>query len=103
MARNTYVVKKATPSKWEVLREGDRRPSASKKTKTEAIKTARTLTRQAGGGEVVVLGRAGKVSNVDEVRRPARASGGSAAKTARTTAASSGRRAMRSLRTRLAR
>lgn len=103
MARNTYVVKKAGASGWEVVREGDRRASARERTKTEAIKTAKTLTRRAGGGEVLVLGRAGKISDSDTVARPARAHAKSAAKSARKVTTAPGRHAMRTLRTRLAR
>ena len=69
--RNRYVVKNENGG-WDVVKEGNRRASARTKTKTEAIKAAKVLTRREGGGEVRILGRTGKIAASDTV--PARRS-----------------------------
>lgn len=99
MARNTYMVKKASGG-WDVVRDGDRRATVRTRTKTEAVRRARALTRDAGGGEVLVLGRAGKIADVDTVARP-RSAKVTTSGSSRSTASS--RRGTRSLRARIAR
>ncbi len=66
---NRYVVK-GEAGGWDVVKEGHVRASAHLKRKSDAVRRAKDLTRQAGGGEVVVLGRAGKIAKADTV--PAR-------------------------------
>ncbi len=69
--RNTRYVKKATSGKgWDVVKEGHRRATAHGATKAAAVKTARELTRQEGGGEIRILNRTGKVVDASKVSRP---------------------------------
>jgi hypothetical protein len=51
-----------------VVKEGHRRATAHGATRTAAVKTARRLVRQEGGGEVYVLNRTGKVVDESTVR-----------------------------------
>jgi hypothetical protein len=69
--QNTRYVKKATSGKgWDVVKEGHRRATAHGATKADAVKTARELTRQEGGGEIRILNRTGKVVDASRVSRP---------------------------------
>ena len=69
--KNTRYVKKATSGKgWDVVKEGHRRATAHGATKADAVKTARELTRQEGGGEIRILNRTGKVVDASTVSRP---------------------------------
>lgn len=70
--RNRYLVRSEAEG-WDVLKEGHARPTAHLKRKSDAVRRAKTLTRQAGGGEVVVLGRAGKIARSDLVPASRRA------------------------------
>jgi hypothetical protein len=63
---NRYVVK-GEAGGWDVVKDGHVRATAHLKRKSDAVRRAKTLTRQAGGGEVVVLGRAGKIARSDLV------------------------------------
>ena len=65
--RNHYVVR-GRDGGWDVIREGDRRPTARTETRQAALTQARRLSRREGG-EVRVLGRSGKI--VREGRDPA--------------------------------
>ena len=56
---NRYVVR-GDAGGWDVVKDGHVRASAHLKRKSDAVRRAKTLTRQAGGGEVVVLGRSGR-------------------------------------------
>lgn len=68
---NTRYVKKASSGKgWDVVKEGHRRATAHGATKADAVKTARELTRQEGGGEIRILNRTGKVVDASKVSRP---------------------------------
>ncbi len=69
--KNTRYVKKASSGRgWDVVREGHRRATAHGATKADAVKTARELTRQEGGGEIRILNRTGKVVDASKVARP---------------------------------
>jgi len=69
--KNTRYVKKATSGRgWDVVREGHRRATAHGATKADAVKTARELIRQEGGGEIRILNRTGKVVDASKVPRP---------------------------------
>jgi hypothetical protein len=51
--KNTRYAKKATRGRgWDVVREGRRRATAHGATKADAVKTARELIREEGGGEI---------------------------------------------------
>lgn len=63
---NRYVVKGEADG-WDVVKDGHVRASAHLKRKSDAVRRAKTLTRQSGGGEVIVLGRAGKIARSDTV------------------------------------
>lgn len=73
---NTRYVQKASGRGWDVVKEGHRRATAHGSTKADAVRTARRLIRQEGGGEIRVLNRTGKVvdeSTVSRARRRAAA------------------------------
>lgn len=65
-------VKQNVHGSWDVLREGDRRAAVHDPTQQEAMRRARAILRKAGGGDVVVLDREGKVAEADRVARPRR-------------------------------
>ncbi|MEZ5077718.1 MAG: DUF2188 domain-containing protein [Solirubrobacterales bacterium] len=66
---STRYVRRSTGRGWDVVKEGHRRATAHGATKDEAVKTARRLVREDGGGEVIVLNRTGKVVDAKRVRR----------------------------------
>jgi hypothetical protein len=69
--KNTRYVKKAASGRgWDVVKEGHRRATAHGATKADAVRTARELTRQEGGGEIRILNRTGKVVDASKVSRP---------------------------------
>jgi hypothetical protein len=68
---NRYVVK-GEAGGWDVVKEGHVRASAHLKRRGDAVRRAKVLTRQAGGGEVIVLGRSGKIAESNVVPRPTR-------------------------------
>jgi predicted DNA-binding protein len=53
---------------WDVRAPGSKRASSRADTQTEAIDRARTIVGKAGGGDVVVHGRDGKVRTTDTIR-----------------------------------
>lgn len=67
---NTRYVKKSSGRGWDVVKEGHRRATAHGSTKADAVRTARKLVRQEGGGEILVLNRTGKVVDERTVARP---------------------------------
>jgi hypothetical protein len=69
---NTRYVKKASDGGWDVVKEGHRRATARGATKAAAVKTARKLVGEEGGGEVHVMNRTGKVVDSSTVSRPRR-------------------------------
>jgi Uncharacterized protein conserved in bacteria (DUF2188) len=70
MKTTRYVKKAASGRGWDVVKEGHRRATAHGATKADAVKTARKLTRQEGGGEIRVLNRTGKVVDASKVSGP---------------------------------
>lgn len=69
--KNTRYVQKASSGRgWDVVREGHRRATAHGATKADAVRAARELTRQEGGGEIRILNRTGKVVDRKTVSRP---------------------------------
>jgi hypothetical protein len=58
-ARKDYVVR-SNDGGWDVIRGGDRLPTARTDTRQDAVAKAKRLSRTAGG-EVRVLGRSGKI------------------------------------------
>ena len=58
-ARKDYIVRNSDRG-WDVIRGGDRLPTARMKTRQAAVARASRLSRSAGG-EVRVLGRSGKI------------------------------------------
>jgi Uncharacterized protein conserved in bacteria (DUF2188) len=65
---NRYV-KQATDGGWDVVKEGHRRATAHGATKRAAVKAARELVRQEGGGEVRVMNHTGKIVEADTISR----------------------------------
>ena len=55
-----YFVKRGDGG-WDVIREGDRRPTAHAETQEKAVACAKRLSRREGG-DVLVLGRSGKIA-----------------------------------------
>lgn len=52
---------------WDVTADGAERASAKAETQTEAIDRARQIVGNAGGGEVTIHGRDGKIRDSDTV------------------------------------
>jgi hypothetical protein len=71
MADIRYV-RRNTEGGWDVLRDGDRRTSIQADTQEQAIRRARDIVRQAGGGEVRVMNDSGKIVDARTVARPMR-------------------------------
>ena len=68
--KNTRYVKEAASGRgWDVVKEGHRRATAHGATKADAVKTARELVRQEGGGEIRILNRTGKIVDASKVAR----------------------------------
>lgn len=65
---NRYFVK-SDDGGWDVVKEGHRRASAHARNKADAVARATALTKQAGGGEVVVMGRSGKIVEANTIPR----------------------------------
>jgi hypothetical protein len=55
---------------WDVIRDGHRRPTAHAASQAEAVDAARRITRNHGGGEILVMNEYGKLVETDVVRRP---------------------------------
>jgi Uncharacterized protein conserved in bacteria (DUF2188) len=68
MATRRYV-RENRDGAWEVLREGERRSTVVVPTKTKARTRAREIVRAAGGGEVRILDRMGKITDLIKVSR----------------------------------
>jgi hypothetical protein len=69
---NTRYVRENEQGGWDVLAEGHRRASVQADTKAKAVAQAREVVRRAGGGEVRVMNRAGKIVTADTVAVPRR-------------------------------
>lgn len=67
---NTRYVKRAARGRgWDIVKEGHRRATAHGATRADAVKVARELVRDEGGGEIRVLNRTGKVVDARTVSR----------------------------------
>jgi hypothetical protein len=66
MANDRYVVPDGEGG-WDVVKEGHLRPTAHADTKAKAVARARQLVRREGGGEVLVMNQAGKITESDTV------------------------------------
>lgn len=53
---------------WDVKKPGADRASAHENTKAEAEARAKEIVRNAGGGEVVIHGRDGRIQDSDTIR-----------------------------------
>ena len=67
MSKNDRHVVKNPKSGWDVKSPGSKRASANEKTQADAEKTAKKIVGDAGGGEVVIHGRDGKIRDKDTV------------------------------------
>jgi Uncharacterized protein conserved in bacteria (DUF2188) len=71
MATARYVIPNGK-SGWDVVEEGHLRGTARAKTKAQAVARARDVVRREGGGEVLVMNRAGKITDAKSVAAPKR-------------------------------
>jgi len=62
-----YVVPNKDRGGWDIVKEGHRRATGHAKTKTDAVKQARAVIRNSGGGELRVMNRSGKLTVSDTV------------------------------------
>jgi Uncharacterized protein conserved in bacteria (DUF2188) len=67
MASDRYVVPNGQGG-WDVVKEGHLRPTDHAASKAKAIARARQLVRRDGGGDVLVMNRAGKITASSTVR-----------------------------------
>lgn len=67
MGKNDRHVVKNPRSGWDVKAQGAKRASAHGKTQAAAEKMAKKIVGNAGGGEVVIHGRDGKIRDKDTV------------------------------------
>jgi hypothetical protein len=78
MATARYVVPNGKNG-WDVVKEGHLRGTARAKTRAKAVAQARDIVRREGGGEVLVMNRAGKITDSNTVA-PSKASARRAAR-----------------------
>lgn len=67
MGKNDRHVVKNQKGGWAVKAGGAKRASATEKTQAQAEKTAKNIVGNAGGGEVIIHGRDGKIRDKDTV------------------------------------
>lgn len=67
MGKNDRHVVKNPKSGWDVKAPTAKRASANEKTQAAAEKTAKKIVSNAGGGEVIIHGRDGKIRDKDTV------------------------------------
>ena len=67
MAKNDRHVVKNPKGGWDVKGEAAKRPSGHEKTQADAEKRAKDIVGNAGGGEVVIHGRDGRIRDKDTV------------------------------------
>jgi hypothetical protein len=67
MAKDDRHVVKNPQGGWDVKAPGAKRVSAKEKTQSAAEKTAKKIVGNAGGGEVVIHGRDGRIRDKDTV------------------------------------
>lgn len=66
MTNDRYVVPNCKKG-WDVVKEGHLRPTGHAETKAKAVAQARAVVRREGGGEVLVMNRAGKITDANTV------------------------------------
>jgi hypothetical protein len=66
MANDRYVVPNGKRG-WDVVKEGHLRPTGHAETRAKAVAQARASVRREGGGEVLVMNRAGKITDAKPV------------------------------------
>lgn len=62
-----YVVPNRDRGGWDVVKEGHERASAHESTKREAVDRGRDIVRNAGGGELRIANRTGKLIDSDTI------------------------------------
>lgn len=67
MGKDDRHVVKSPKRGWDVKAAGAKRVSSTEKTQAAAEKTATKIVRNAGGGEVIIQGRDGKIRDKDTV------------------------------------
>ncbi|MGH2756783.1 MAG: DUF2188 domain-containing protein, partial [Actinomycetota bacterium] len=67
MGKNDRHVVKSPEGGWDVKAPGAERPSAHEKTQADAERRAKDIVAGAGGGEVVIHGRDGRIRDKDTV------------------------------------
>ncbi len=67
MGKNDRHVVRNPNGGWDVKAQGSKRASAHEKTQAEAEKRAKKIVGHAGGGEVIIHGRDGKIRDKDTV------------------------------------
>jgi len=65
MAKNSYHVIAKSNGEWSVKRNGADRATGNFPTKKGAVTTARDLVTKSGGGELIIHGKDGRVSQRD--------------------------------------
>lgn len=67
MGKNDRHVVKNPKAGWDVKAGGAKRASATEKTQARAEETAKKIVSNAGGGEVIIHGRDGRIRDKDTV------------------------------------
>jgi hypothetical protein len=65
---NQRIVQPRPDGRWEVVKPHHERASAVTNTQHEAIDAARPIVRNAGGGELRIKGRDGRLRDADTIR-----------------------------------
>jgi hypothetical protein len=63
-----YVQPNKKRGGWDVVKERHKRPSAHTRTKSEAIKRAREIIRNQGGGELRIKNQQGRLIDSDTIK-----------------------------------
>lgn len=63
-----YVVPNSASGGWDIIKEGHRRATGHADTKVAAVRNARKLVLNEGGGEIRILNRSGKITDSDTVK-----------------------------------
>jgi Uncharacterized protein conserved in bacteria (DUF2188) len=58
-----YVVPNSSSGGWDIIKAGHRRATGHAKTKDEAIRNARRIVRNEGGGELRIVNKFGKLTD----------------------------------------
>jgi hypothetical protein len=58
-----YVVPNSSSGGWDIVKAGHRRATGHAKTKDEAIRDARRIVRNEGGGELRIVNKFGKLTD----------------------------------------